>query len=109
MTAHAYHNGLPGFDKRQVLKDGCEECERRGARPWLALNQMDTGRFVAAWRRATEWENVVDEVAADGLNIAKAEVELLRTLSAVQYQLRGVGGLKPGQLPQRIIYSKEGE
>jgi hypothetical protein len=48
---HAYHEGLEGFHLDQIFKDGCPECERRGADIEIALANMDVPTFQRAWDR----------------------------------------------------------
>ena len=57
---HEYHEGTPHYDERQVLFDGCEECEARGADPRVALGHMDAERFRKAYARATAWNRDED-------------------------------------------------
>jgi hypothetical protein len=67
-----------------VLWDGCEECERRGESPSLAVGQMDPETFARAWDRA--WMK-----NAFGLpDVQKCEVELLDTLWAVRLALNNL-------------------
>jgi hypothetical protein len=93
VSVHDYHDGLPGFDERQVLHDGCGECEARGANVSLAIGSMDKGRFALAWRRAADWNRI--GVA----NISRAEMPLLNALWAIQIKLETVCGVPVGELP----------
>ncbi len=82
---HAYHDALPGYNSEQILHDGCEECEARGADPYLAITNLDIGRFAQAWARAAE-------LNVNGLtNGSYAELPLLRVLLAVQVQFERIG------------------
>jgi len=38
--SHAYHDALPGFDPRNILTDGCSECEERAANPLDGLTRF---------------------------------------------------------------------
>lgn len=83
---HDYHDGLPGYDERQIFHDGCGECERRGADFELALAHMDRGTFARAWERAAQFN-----VSSSGLGIAAAEGPLLRLLGAIRDRLDRMG------------------
>lgn len=81
---HVYHEGLPGYDERQILHDGCEECEARGADVELALAHLGIERFARAWDRAQLWsKGQRDETG----RISRAEASTLRVLAAVQVHL----------------------
>lgn len=89
---HTYHDGLPGYDPAQILHDGCDECEQRGRDVELALANMDTHTFERAWVRAgMRTQHGLD-------NMARAELNLLRFLGAVQVRLER-RGLRIGVLP----------
>lgn len=47
--SHSYHEGLQGFDARNLLHDGCTECEDRARRPLETLCNLDRGQFARAW------------------------------------------------------------
>lgn len=92
MSAHGYHEGLPGYSAAQVLHDGCEECAYRSQEPSQAIARFDRAHFATAWRRAAEWNR-------SGLaDIAEAEVPVFRVLWATQLQLERLG-VPIGQLP----------
>lgn len=82
MPAHTYHDDLPGFDERQVLHDGCPECEHRSKDLMLALGQMDVGRFAATARRALVYR-AGDQSTRDELHVAKAERYLLDVVGII--------------------------
>lgn len=89
MSVHAYHDALPGYDERQILHDGCSECETRGESVADAIAHLDESNFERAWTRATTWQKGRhDEVG----RISMAEISLLRAMWALQVQLerRGV-------------------
>lgn len=93
MAAHDEHTSLPGYHDEQLLHDGCDECEHRGAHVDEAIASLDSVRFVYAWHRAAELQMY-------GLpNGAQAEFPMLRALSMVQVQLERHGvpiGVLPG-------------
>lgn len=77
---HDYHQGLPGYSAAQILHDGCQECEARGANVAHAINCLDAQNFARACARATAWNDT-------GLpDISYAEQALLQALSAYQRQ-----------------------
>lgn len=92
MSAHDYHEGLPGYDAAQVWPAGCAECERRGLANFAAqLGWLDPERFARALDRAREWPP----------NMSRAESGLLRDLRAVMWKLaeqRPVVAAGPGPL-----------
>jgi hypothetical protein len=93
VSAHDYHQGLPGYSPGQILHDGCGECEMRGKDPAVAIGHLDQGNFARAWARACKWNQL-------GLpDISHAEIPLLRVLWAVQLQL-DPRGIPVGSLPE---------
>ena len=80
---HEPHEILEGYDERQILHDGCRECEFRARDLRSAIAHLDTENFRRAWERAWEWE------AKDrsDLNVSKAERELLGVLYMMRVQL----------------------
>ena len=95
---HEYHEGTPHYDERQVLFDGCEECEARGADPRVALGHMDPVRFRKAYARATAWNR--DE---DVGPISEAERAVLEYLWTMQVMLERHAGIPIGYLPDPVI------
>ncbi len=93
---HNYHEVLPTSDPRQILHDGCHECELRGADPMLALAALDETRFEKAWVRAAAW-NRDQEVGV----VSAAEVPLLRMLWGIQVHLER-RGVPIGECPGRL-------
>lgn len=81
--SHVFHPDLPGYDDRQVWFDGCEECEHRGQRLPDSIGSLDTGRFVAAWKRADEFGQHGADPGTVG-RVSDAELPLLELLRAVQ-------------------------
>jgi hypothetical protein len=94
MAVHDYHEQLPGFDERQILHDGCSECQYRGENVIRAIGALDHNRFERAWRRAASW----NRGGSGGMAISEAEAPLLNTLWAIQCQLER-RGLPIGELP----------
>lgn len=96
--SHAHHESLEGFDARQILHDGCDECEYRGERPALALASLDMQTVERAWKRA------FDHFASRGGGheatgtLAQCERPLLETLWAFQVILER-RGIPIGRLP----------
>jgi len=102
--AHDYHEGLPGYDPKQILHDGCSECEARAQHRDLGINTLDHVNFARAWKRAADW----NQRGGQGLSLSHAELPMLRTLWAVQVQLEHYG--QPiGTLPVRARTSAAGE
>ena len=92
MGVHVYHDALPGFSAAQVLHDGCDECEERGADPSYAIGKFDQRNFVIAWQRAAAWNQT-------GLpDLARAEIPTFRVLWAVQLHFERLG-VPIGTLP----------
>ena len=91
---HAFHDELPGFDDRQIWKDGCDECEARGKSLPTSLCNLDGERFGEAWRRAADW-NRDEEVG----RISDAERPLLETIWTFQVMFERTYGLPLGDLP----------
>jgi hypothetical protein len=100
--SHGYHDGMSGYDARQLLVDGCKECEQRAQDVAEALGYLDNGRFVHAWRRAWLWLGVdsAHPRREDLGPLSKAEMPMLRALYAVQVQLERLG-VPMGVLPIR--------
>jgi hypothetical protein len=87
MPAHLYHEALEGYDARQILHDGCQECEFRGKHLDVAFAHMDAHTFARAWQRAHDWQTGTRDVGP----INDAEVDLLKALWGVQVNLERVG------------------
>lgn len=82
MSAHGYHEGLPGYDARQIWTDGCAECEARGRADFASqLGWLDPERFARALDRAKAWPP----------NESRAESGLLRNLRAILLKLAEQG------------------
>lgn len=86
MRAHDAHDH-PGNDPRQILKDGCPECELRGADPLMAIRHMDPQRFREAVARAITWQTQRDYVDRIGIP-SDAEARTLEIIFAVLSALR---------------------
>ncbi len=93
VSAHDYHEGLPGYSPEQLLHDGCGECEARGKDLGVAIGSLDRSRFMRSWDRAAQF-------GREGLSdVSNAELPLLRVLWAleIKLELRGVPvGTCPG-------------
>lgn len=90
MSAHDYHDALLGYDPRQLLVDGCAECERRGKDVALSITSLDPPRFCRAWRRAYDLAASRGNHAAVG-PVSSCEAPMLDALWAVQVQLERLG------------------
>lgn len=90
MSAHDLHKG----DPRQVLHDGCRECETRGKDIPAAIGSLDKDAFAAAYKRAADWQQ-----GRTGSVISQAEKPLLRALWAFEVQLERRGFIV-GSCPQ---------
>jgi hypothetical protein len=86
---HACHTALEGYDERQILFDGCEECEERGKDPRLALSHMDVHTVRQALARAVEWQT--GSVDSAHLAISNAESRTLETLWIVAVGMARAG------------------
>jgi hypothetical protein len=55
--SHVYHDMLPGYDGRNVLHDGCPECEERAKDGIEGVLALDDSNVRALWRgmMATRW------------------------------------------------------
>lgn len=101
--SHDYHDALPGYDPRQILHDGCAECEQRGANVGDAICRLDTERFARAWRRAyDDYATAGEGYEATG-PISEAERPLLFALWAVQIQLERRGVPLTGRPPSNPL------
>lgn len=72
---HAYHEGLPGYDARQLYHDGCAECEFRAADPELCVTYLRD--LAEAFARARQLADGKAEA------VAEAEAPVLRMLAAL--------------------------
>jgi hypothetical protein len=95
---HTYHEKLPGFDERQILHDGCDECTERGKDIRSALAHMDEHQFHRAWRRAFDLMASAGDHAAVG-RVSEAEYPLLQILWGVQVHLQRNGVTLNGEVP----------
>lgn len=91
--AHDYHEELPGFHPDQLLRDGCAECEKRGANPLNALLHMDPERFAKAWQRGLDYGR--DEAR----HIARCELPLLETIGLLAVMLERFFHIPFGTVP----------
>jgi len=80
---HAYHDALPGYDERQILHDGCPECEHRGKHLDSALAHMDPETFSRAWQRSYDMKASDGDRSAVG-HVSDAEVWLLNLLWGIR-------------------------
>jgi len=88
------HYHPTGWDQRQVLVDGCPECEERAGNPERVISLLDTGAFEAAWKRAVAWQRADSR----DLNVSVSEAATLRTLWTVALQLQR-RGIPLGEVP----------
>jgi hypothetical protein len=96
--SHVYHDALEGFDARQILHDGCGECEHRGKDLREALAHLDSNNFHRAWRRAFDlWASHGDHNAVGP--VSHAEQDLLTALWGIQVHLQREGYTLDGDLP----------
>jgi hypothetical protein len=102
-VSHTFHDALAGFDERQILYDGCSECEERGRDLRSAFAHMDEKTFERAWRRA------FDLNASDGSHDvgreSHAEANLLHVLFAIQVVLQRRGIPLDGSVPSQSRWS----
>lgn len=97
---HTNHTSLPGYDERQLLHDGCPECEKRGSEPETAILHLDALNFRRAWARAAAWHT---SRASSYGEIAACEVPMLRSLWAVQVMFERLYGQPLGELPAALL------
>jgi hypothetical protein len=95
---HTFHEGLPGYDPRQIWFDGCEECESRGEHAVDALGSLDSERFHRAWRRAADWNKDRDVGP-----VSNAERPLLTAIWRFQVALERECKLPIGELPTDYV------
>ena len=74
---HEYHDGLDGFDSRQIWYSGCEECEHRSQNLPDSIGQLDNNNLRRAIQRTKDWRNGKFEITGE---ISLAELPLLRLL-----------------------------
>lgn len=98
MAVHAYHDGLAGFDPRNVLHDGCEECESRAAAGIDGVLALDGANRLQLWddMLAYEWGTGV----SIGRNPSRADHRVMRTLYLVAVLMEGFG-VKPEEIETR--------
>ena len=94
--SHTYHDALEGFDARQILHDGCHECEARGTDLQSALAHMDGPTFARAWKRAFDLNTGAEATG----RISQAESNLLSVLFAIQVEFEHRGLPFDGKLPE---------
>ena len=92
---HDDHEGFPGFDPRQIWKDGCAECRQRARTLPMSMLELDPEHFRAAWQRAYAWEHDDDT----SLRLSQTELPLLRQLWAIQIMLERYFGWPIGRFP----------
>ncbi len=92
MSAHDYHEGLPGYHPQQILHDGCGECEARANEPDHGICHLDQENFARAWKRAADWHRDILPTVSD------AEAPMLRTLWSIQLKLEP-RGISIGEVP----------
>lgn len=95
---HDNHASLLRYDPRQILVDGCRECEQRAQEVDVAISLLDTERFAQAWRRAYDFEAANGNWQAVG-PVSNTERRLLGVLWVVQLQLQRAGGRLDGTVP----------
>jgi hypothetical protein len=104
--SHDYHEGLEGYDARQVLHTGCSECEHRGKDLVAALAHMDNSTFAKAWKRSYDWLASTGDHSAVG-PVSFAEVDLLNVLWGVMVTLQRFGVPLNGQVPRGSVLSDD--
>jgi hypothetical protein len=99
MMSHTYHEGLPGFDARQIWHDGCHECEHRGKDLQIGLAHLDNQTFARAWRRAFD----LKASKGGGYDVtgppSHCEMGLLNVLWGIQVSLERFGQPLNGEVP----------
>lgn len=97
--SHVFHDAQPGFDARQILHDGCSECEERGRDLQLALAHLDEPTFARAWKRAFDLKASNGDHDAVG-GPSHAELPLLNVLWGIQVHLQRAGAPLDGEVPR---------
>lgn len=96
--SHTFHEGLEGYDARQILHDGCDECEYRGADLRAAFAHMDPTTFNRAWRRAFDMNASNGDHGNVGRE-SRCEANLLHVLFAIQVEFERRGIPLDGNVP----------
>lgn len=90
---HALHERLPDFDPRNILHDGCDECEERAQKPLDGLTYLDHRNFRQAWADMLEakWSG------GKGLdrNVSRCDWLLMNALYTVAVLMERAAGADP--------------
>lgn len=87
---HAYHDNLAGFDQRNVLHDGCEECEQRAADPLgQGLPALDHKNRLKLWHDLRAYR--FGSVDQDGRNISRCDLRLIDCMYSIACFLERAG------------------
>jgi len=98
-VSHTFHDALPGYDQRQILHDGCRECEHRGKDVSTALANMDAHTFGKAWRRAFDWQSSHGGGYDATGQVSHAEIAVLKAIWGIQVHLERRGLPLDGTAP----------
>jgi hypothetical protein len=88
--SHAYHEGLPGYNPKSILQDGCPECEERSRRGLNGVLALDRTRQLALWQR----------LSVPSVPISDCDARLHRELYIVMVFLEGAG-ITPEEVLER--------
>ncbi|HTE60419.1 MAG TPA: hypothetical protein VK631_08700, partial [Solirubrobacteraceae bacterium] len=103
---HDFHERLPGYDERNILTDGCDECETRAANPLLGLTHLDHKNFRQAWADmlAAKWSG------GEGLtrNVSRCDAQLMSALYTIAVLFERAAGQDPRVTLATIDAKSEG-
>lgn len=104
--SHVYHDALPGFDPRNILHDGCPECEARAADPLrVGLPGLDENNRLMIWQRmrvfqfADSGHTLANEV---GDFMSDCDRKLTQALYYVAIFMQRAG-ISPEEIETRLI------
>jgi hypothetical protein len=90
MSAHVFHQDLPGYNPESVLHDGCAECERRSKQGMEGVLALDRDRQLRLWKGVFNLPRTSD-----------CDARLQRELYVVAVFLEGAG-ISREEVSQRL-------
>lgn len=103
--SHSLHSKLPGFDRANVLHDGCPECEHRAQDPLEGLLKLDRQNIDQLWQdmRDIKWSGGKGPTR----NYSECDLKLIQTLYLIGVLAERTLGLDPVSLNTRAIIHVE--